>query len=352
MDTLTHALSGALLARATAPGEPRADQLPRRTRMFVGFLAAAFPDGDFVMRLVDPLTYLTTHRGVTHSIVMLPVWAVLLGLAFAYLWRRRYPWRAFAGVCALGIGIHIAGDIITAFGTMVFAPLSSWRAQYPVTFIIDPIFSAIIVAGLIAGAVWKHSRVPALAGLAALTGYVGFQATLRAQALDFGERYAADRRFERAEVDALPQPFSPFNWRVVVRTGDNYHLAGVNLAAAESPAVPAAGTSWLAQARAAYRAPADAIWKTVPHFGRRNERELAHAAWHSEALDRYRAFAEFPALHRVDVADDRTCAWFEDLRFELAGRPMPFRYGACRRPDAAAWEIHRLVEDEPAPAAL
>jgi len=43
MDTLTHALSGALLARATAPAVS-ADVLPLRRRLAIGALAAAFPD--------------------------------------------------------------------------------------------------------------------------------------------------------------------------------------------------------------------------------------------------------------------------------------------------------------------
>ena len=118
MDTLTHALSGALLARATEPRATRPGQLPGATRMWVGFWAAAFPDGDFVLRLIDPLLYLTTHRGITHSVVLLPLWALGLGAAFYYLTRRRYSWRALVGVCAMAIGAHIVGDVITAFGTI------------------------------------------------------------------------------------------------------------------------------------------------------------------------------------------------------------------------------------------
>src|SRR5687768_3729815 len=67
MDTLTHALSGALLARATAPEEqhqPGVPALTLRARMIAGFLAAAFPDSDFVLRVFDTLTYVTLHRGV------------------------------------------------------------------------------------------------------------------------------------------------------------------------------------------------------------------------------------------------------------------------------------------------
>lgn len=37
-------------------------------------------------------------------------------------------WRALYGVTALALAAHIAGDLITSFGTMIFAPLSDWRA--------------------------------------------------------------------------------------------------------------------------------------------------------------------------------------------------------------------------------
>ncbi|MEK6550290.1 MAG: metal-dependent hydrolase [Pseudomonadota bacterium] len=74
MDTLTHALSGALAARAAEPGEAGGKLLPRRARLWLGFWAAAFPDSDFIVRFLDPFIYITTHRGVTHSVVMLPLW--------------------------------------------------------------------------------------------------------------------------------------------------------------------------------------------------------------------------------------------------------------------------------------
>jgi inner membrane protein len=38
--------------------------------------------------------------------------------------------------------------------------------------------------------------------------------------------------------------------------------------------------------------------------------------------------------------------WFNDLRFALAGRDMPFRYGACRTGKDAAWRVHRLINDD------
>ncbi|MFN3565608.1 MAG: metal-dependent hydrolase [Burkholderiaceae bacterium] len=89
MDTLTHALSGALLARALTRSAPvRPDRtgerwfgvpVPVGHAFAVGFFAAAFPDADFALRLVSDLASLRGHRGVTHSIVLLPRWAPLPG---------------------------------------------------------------------------------------------------------------------------------------------------------------------------------------------------------------------------------------------------------------------------------
>ncbi len=146
MDTLTHALSGALIARATATRDSPPGTLPRR--IAAGFLAAAAPDLDFVISYAGPVAYLEHHRGVTHSVLLLPLWALLLSWLLAKILREPRGWRALYGITALSLAAHIVGDIITSFGTIVFAPFSDWRAAIGTTFIIDLWFSGIIVAGL------------------------------------------------------------------------------------------------------------------------------------------------------------------------------------------------------------
>lgn len=345
MDTLTHALSGALLARATEPRTPKPGQLPRRLRMWIGLWAAAFPDSDFVLRFIDPLVYLTTHRGITHSVLLLPLWALGLALAFMFILKRRYDWRAFVGVAALGIGIHIAGDVITAFGTMVFAPVSDMRVGLPFTFIIDPYFTAILVAGLVASAIWSSGRRAAVLGLAVLAAYVGVQGVLHDRALRVAEAYAATSGLE-GTAHALPQPFSPFNWMLVIEQPRAYRLAYVNLLRREPPAALTPDASWFTRVYASYRPASHTSWQSVPRYGASPmEATLAEQVWHLDILDRYRHFTRFPAVYRIDRDGGRTCVWFNDLRFALVGRTMPFRYGACE--DAGVWRLDRLVGDGP-----
>src|SRR3954465_7411069 len=188
MDTLTHALSGALLARATNPKDAPPNSLPRR--IAAGFFACAAPDLDFIASFGGPVSYLLNHRGITHSLILLPLWALALSWLLAKIVREPRGWRALYGITAMGIGLHIAGDLITSYGTMILAPFSDWRVGLGTTFIIDLWFSGIIVIGLIAAAVARRSRWPAVAALGVLVGYVGFQYMQRERALEIAAKHA------------------------------------------------------------------------------------------------------------------------------------------------------------------
>ena len=135
MDTLTHALSGMLVTRAS---RPKQDVLPLWLASLAGFLVAAFPDIDFISRYFGITAFMTYHRSVTHSILLLPVWAGLLAVVLHWLTARRYSWQIFFPLCALSLAIHLFGDVITAYGTKVLAPFSDYRLALPTTFIIDP----------------------------------------------------------------------------------------------------------------------------------------------------------------------------------------------------------------------
>ena len=125
---------------------------------------------------------------------MLPLWAVLLAWLCAWLMAvTDRGWRAYAGMIALGIGCTYRGRLITSFGTMVFAPLSDWRAALSTTFIIDLWFSGIIVAGLLACVAVAATRGwPAVAGMLRVVQLRGVSVLQQQRAIDFGEQYARD----------------------------------------------------------------------------------------------------------------------------------------------------------------
>jgi inner membrane protein len=342
MDTFTHALSGALLARATAPAQADEKALPPPRRLLIGFLAAAAPDLDFVFGFLGPIEYLYLHRGITHSLILLPLWAFLLAKLCAVIWRRDRPWKAYFGILALGIGIHIAGDWITSFGTMIFAPFSDTRYGIGTTFIIDFWFTGIIAAGLLAAWIWRASPVPAIAGLAALCGYIAFQGILQQRAIEWGEAYTKDAGLQPVQVTAQPRPISPFNWLVIVRSGEAVRYSFVNLVRRE-PLRLAPDAGLVARLDAAYLPLSQAQWVRGTRFGASDaERVIAREAWSHPRFEFFRWFAEEPMLMRLDMGNPSTCAWFHDLRFLTPGRNgWPFRYGMCREA-GGPWELFQL----------
>jgi inner membrane protein len=346
VDTLTHALSGALLGRATAPHAAEPGGLSLRARMVLGFAAAAFPDCDIVVSPVAPLAYLHNHRGVTHSLVMLPLWAALLGAACAWLlWREPARWRACAVMAGIGIAAHILADLITPYGTMIFAPLSDVRYAWSTTFIIDLWFSGIILAGLVACAVWPSSRAPAVVALAVLIAYVSFQWMQRQRALDFGEAHARAAGYQHYQVDAVPQPPLPFNWNVFVAEPEFQHYSLVSLVRSEPPAPLAADAGFFARIGAPYMPLADAAWLTAPRYGGGADGVFAREAWEHPKFAFYRWFSTHPALHRIERGAS-PCAWFEDWRFFTPARGgMPFRYGMCR--EGGEWHAYELQDGGP-----
>jgi inner membrane protein len=343
LDTLTHALAGALFARAIAPSKPKAEDPPIWQRVTLCAVAAAFPDSDVIVSFFSSYSYLLHHRGATHSLLLLPLWALMLAGLAALCFRRPNAWGTYAGVAALGIASHIVGDLITTFGTMIFAPFSNERYAWGTTFIIDPWFSGIILAGLIAGWFWKSTRQPAVIASLLLFTYVGMQAVWRAQAIQFGQRYAEEMGIAGAQVSVQPGAVSPLNWMVMVEKNGDYRYAFVNLKRREIAADPGPEGGFFARLDAPFNPLGAAIWHRTSLIGSSTEdAPLVREVWMSPEMEFFRWFAQYPSLLRVESDKVTQCVWFQDLRFTRPGAiANPFRFGLCREP-SGSWRRYRL----------
>lgn len=343
MDPLTHALSGALLVRATASSAQSSEQvLPLRTRILVGFVAAAFPDLDLALRLIDTLTYLNWHQGPTHSLVMLPVWAFFLSYIFSRLLFKQYSWKVFYWPVCLGIAIHIAGDLITSYGLMLFAPFSMQRFSLPLVFVIDPWFSLIIIVGLLFSLRFPQRRVFSVCALVGLLCYVSLLWSLHERAMNIGVAYAHSQAMKKVEINVLPQPLSASNWKIIIKDGQAYHVAYLNLWRDQASQwyVP---DLWLLQRMmVAYQPYTQIVWQRYYQFGgEAYNLEFASQAWSQPEFEKFRDYAVFPVLDRIDHAKSETCFWFLDLRFQFPGVPPSFRYGMCQENERSNWQLRR-----------
>jgi membrane-bound metal-dependent hydrolase YbcI (DUF457 family) len=167
MDTITHGIAGALISKAVFGGEDLFRSSPiNRARIITWslMLGAVFPDSDIFREWLssNPLLILTWHRSITHSLVCMPLFALLLAALTRWFLRWRKwdapSFAALAGIYAIGILSHIFLDLVTTFGTMIWSPLEWSRPAWDLVFIIDFTFTALLLGPQILAWVYRQSE--------------------------------------------------------------------------------------------------------------------------------------------------------------------------------------------------
>src|SRR5947208_4610333 len=100
MENVTHSLTGYALARA---GLDRFS--PRAAVLLV--LAANAPDLDILYLTQGRLQYFEAHRGYSHSVVFLPLMALLTVIVTASIFRQRLPWLKAWLISCIGVASHL-----------------------------------------------------------------------------------------------------------------------------------------------------------------------------------------------------------------------------------------------------
>jgi membrane-bound metal-dependent hydrolase YbcI (DUF457 family) len=165
MDTITHGIAGALIGKAIFRGEDMFAPHPMNRGRVITWslmLGAIFPDSDVFRDIFssDPLLVITWHRSITHSLVLLPLWALLLAaVTRAFANSRKWEAPSFAALSAIyGVGIlsHILLDLVTSFGTMIWSPLKWSRPAWDFVFIVDFTLTAILLVPQLLAWVYSH----------------------------------------------------------------------------------------------------------------------------------------------------------------------------------------------------
>jgi membrane-bound metal-dependent hydrolase YbcI (DUF457 family) len=165
MDTITHGIAGALIGKAVFRGEDMLASQPMNRGRIVTWslmLGAIFPDSDVLRDIFshDRLLVITWHRSITHSLVLLPVWALLLaGITRGFANSRKWEapsFLALTGIYAVGVLSHILLDLVTSFGTMIWSPLEWSRPAWDLIFIVDFTLTAILLVPQLLAWAYAH----------------------------------------------------------------------------------------------------------------------------------------------------------------------------------------------------
>ncbi|WP_052383990.1 metal-dependent hydrolase [Litchfieldella xinjiangensis] len=224
MDSLTQAALGAAIG-----GTLMGRRLGRKA-VVIGAVLGTLPDLDVALDYGDAVANYTRHRGFSHSLFVLTG----LGTLLAWLCSRfargqpiafRHWWSLFMA-CLI---THPLLDAVTTYGTQLFWPLDIRPSAWPLVFIIDPIYSALLVVGiliaLVTGRSW-HAPAWALSlsclYLIASLGVKGVVESRIAPVL-------AEHGLSEAPRLIQPTPFNILLWRVSIVDGDTQHETWVGL---------------------------------------------------------------------------------------------------------------------------
>jgi inner membrane protein len=167
MDTITHGIAGALIGKAVFRGEDMFAARPMNRGRIITWslmLGAIFPDADVIRDIFshDKLLVITWHRSITHSLVLFPLWVLLLaGITRAFANSRKWEAPslvALAGIYGVGILSHILLDLVTSFGTMIWSPLEWSRPAWDMIFIVDFTLTAILLVPQLLAWVYAHAE--------------------------------------------------------------------------------------------------------------------------------------------------------------------------------------------------
>ena len=242
----------------------------------IGWTSGMLADADvFVTAAADPLFSWTFHRSVTHALAFIPVGALLAMLPFLAAPSLRERWQAVYGASFLGYATHALLDGCTTYGTLLYWPFSDTRVSWDVISIIDPLFTLLLLAGVVWSTL-RRSPWPARVGAVCAGAYMALCVHQHDRATAAQARIVAARGHEVAASRVMPTLGQSLLFRSLYRTRDGMMYA-------DAIRVPYwAAPTMRAGAKAAVFDPADEKWIERAVDRDRMRRDLARFAWFAD----------------------------------------------------------------------
>ncbi len=221
MDLLTHAIVGAGAGAATLPGRKM------RLAAAAGAVAALLVDVDyFIGSASDPLLQIEYHRHFTHSLIFIPVGALVATLLLWPLLGRALGFRSLYLATLAGYATHGFIDSCTSYGVHLFWPFSEERVALDLVSVVDPLFT-LLIAVPVAWTLWHRRRTALWYALAGGVLYLLFAAWQQQRAIDLTLALAEERNHEPTDILARPSFANTLLWRALYRNGDRWYVDAV-----------------------------------------------------------------------------------------------------------------------------
>jgi len=223
LDPLTQGLLGGALALSVA------DKKESRLAAAIGFAAALPADADILIGASDdPLLNIEFHRHFTHSLIFIPIGALIVASIFWLLLRKRIGFKSTYFYALLGYGTSGLLDACTSYGTHLLWPFSDERIAWSIIAIIDPVFTLVLLIALILG--FKYYKPgSARVGLALAGAYLLLGLWQHKNALESARELAAQRGHDVQRILVKPTLANLILWRSVYHSGDVFYVDAIRV---------------------------------------------------------------------------------------------------------------------------
>ena len=251
MEPITHFLTGACLGRA---GFNRKTALATLTMT----LACEAPDIDMVAYLGGSTFGFAQHRGITHTLIGIPIVSGLV-VALVYvalkLFRRWRPlelrpageapplpvrWGVLYLLALIAGYVHLLLDFTNNYGIRPFYPFFNQWYSWDIVFIVEPVILVVLVSGLVLPSLFGLINAEIGVRRRGLRGRGGATTGLILLVLIWGFRDYEHRRAVNAmsallyqnepatRIGAYPYHTNPFKWHGVVETDSFFQTMQVD----------------------------------------------------------------------------------------------------------------------------
>ena len=332
MDPVTHAVLGAALAQLPGNTIKQSQALDWKKRAIIGASAALFPDLDYLLFFYQPLDFIAYwHRAETHSLLLAPIFALLLTL----LWKlafRRLPTLLVFNISLIAICSHILLDSFTPFGTQLFAPITRITFSWNLLYVVDAYFSlaACLMLFLL---VTKTTVVKRWLACVIPICYVLFVIAIKSTVTE-----TIRENPEYANSAALPQPFSPMYWKVISPLDNGYVMSFAQIFN-DPIATLVANIINYPNPQDKYTPLNQLKWHRYPLRPELSDSDMVATAWQHPKFKSFRDFARYPVFLYAENSAEGRCIWFADLRYFETHTFIHFRYAMCL--NKGEWQVVR-----------
>ncbi|MGH1365256.1 MAG: metal-dependent hydrolase [Calditrichia bacterium] len=213
MDTITQIALGA------AVGEVVLGRKVGNKALLWGAIGGTIPDLDVLATpFASDVNMLVIHRGFTHSVFFSLLFAPLFGWLIAKLYRKKpeASWREWGWLMYWALLTHPLLDMFTIYGTQFLNPFSDELFGTGAIFIIDPLYTLPLLAGLILILRLQRNnpqRFKIVATLLAIsTSYLLLASTLRIKAQSNFETALQQQNIPYSQIMTTASPLNTIMW--------------------------------------------------------------------------------------------------------------------------------------------